>query len=268
MEYLSDCLSTNQLGHLAIGGVDIPSLAKEYGTPLYVMDEDSIRSACRAYQDTLRQYYKGDFLVAYASKAFCSAYIYKIMAEEGMGTDVVSGGELFTAHRAKFPMERVFFHGNNKTDEEIILALSYGVQRFVVDNLEELERLNRIAGSAGKIAHISFRIKPGIDAHTHEFIQTGKIDSKFGVALENGEAMQIIGKAVQMDHVQIHGVHCHIGSQIFELEPFALAVRVMMQFMKEANETWGTEIHELNMGGGFGIRYVASNDPPALSSYS
>ncbi len=265
MEYLSDNLTTNEAGHLALGGADVPALAKEFGTPLYLMDEGSIRRACRAYTDTMRRCYGGEFLIAYASKAFCASYIYKIMMEEGMGADVVSGGELYTAHHAGFPMDRVYFHGNNKTDEEIRLALEYGVRRFVVDNEEELIRLNDLAGEMGKKARIAFRIKPGIDAHTHEFIQTGKIDSKFGVALENGEAMAVIGKAVAMPHVEVCGVHCHIGSQIFELEPFALAARVMMRFIHQANKHWGIKIHELNLGGGFGIRYVESNDPPELS---
>ena len=264
MEYLSENLTTNAAGHLALGGADVPALAKEYGTPLYLMDEGAIRKACRAYTETMRRYYQGDFLIAYASKAFCASYMYRVIAEEGMGADVVSGGELYTAHHAGFPMDRVYFHGNNKTAAEIRLALEYGVCRFVVDNEEELVLLNQIAGEMGKVAQISFRIKPGIDAHTHEFIQTGKIDSKFGVALENGEAMAIIGKAAGMKNVEVKGVHCHIGSQIFELEPFALAAQVMMRFIYQANKHWGINIGELNLGGGFGIRYVESNDPPAL----
>lgn len=264
MEFISDCLGENAQGHLTIGGADVPALAREYGTPLYVMDEDAIRRACRAYTETMSRSYPGKFLIAYASKAFCASCIYKIVEEEGMGADVVSGGELYTARHAGFPMDRVFFHGNNKTPAELKFALECGVRRFVVDNAEELELLNRIAGELNQVAHISFRIKPGIDAHTHDFIKTGKIDSKFGVALETGEAMDIVGRAAQLPHVKVVGVHCHIGSQIFELDPFALAVRVMMQFMADANRQWGLQISELNLGGGFGIKYISSNDPPEL----
>ncbi len=263
MEFISECLRVNGQGHLAVGGADVVALAKQYGTPLYIMDENQIRNTCRALRCAMQEYYGKNFLLAYASKAFCTAAIYKIMNEEGMGADVVSGGELFTAIKAGFPTDKIYFHGNNKTAGEIEYGLQSGVRRFVVDNLEELELLNETALRLNLTADISFRIKPGIEAHTHEFVQTGKIDSKFGVALETGEAMQIIKYARTLKGVRIKGVHCHIGSQIFELEPFKLAVAVMMRFISDVKNELGQDIPELNLGGGFGIKYIKSNDPPS-----
>ena len=221
--FLSSCLSENSEGHLTIGGVDVPALAREYGTPLYIMDEDAIRSTCREYRKAMLRHYGKNFLVAFASKAFCTKYMYKILAEENMGADVVSGGELYTALKAGFPMNRVYFHGNNKTDDEIKLALSSGVGRFVADNTEELSRLNEIAAAEGCVADISFRIKPGVEAHTHEFIKTGQIDSKFGVALINDEAFDFAKTALGLKNIRLVGVHCHIGSQIFDIDPFVHA---------------------------------------------
>ena len=209
--FLSPCLSKNEQGHLTIGGLDVPALAKEYGTPLYLMDENLIRETCRAYNASMKEHYgKDNFLVVFASKAFCAKYMYRILAEEGMGADLVSGGELYTAIQANFPLDRTYFHGNNKTEQEIILALDAGIRRFVVDNREELLKLDALAKERNTVADISFRVKPGIDAHTHDFIQTGQIDSKFGVALENGEVMQIIAEASKLSGVRVVGLHCHI----------------------------------------------------------
>lgn len=262
MEFISECLNVNGRGHLTVGGADVVELAGQYGTPLYIMDENHIRSSCRALRHAMQEYFGENFLLAYASKAFCTGYIYKIMKEEGMGADVVSGGELFTAMSAGFPADRIYFHGNNKTQGELEYGLKCGVRRFVVDNVEELDRLNEAALRLKLTADISFRIKPGIEAHTHEFVQTGKIDSKFGLALETGEAMQVIRYASTLRGVRIRGVHCHIGSQIFELDPFRLAVEVMMGFISSIKNELGLDIEELNLGGGFGIKYIKSNDPP------
>lgn len=259
--FISDSLSTNCSGHLTVGGADVVSLAKKYGTPLYIMDEAKIRRTCREYTDAMHKCYGDNFMVLYASKAFCSKYIYKIIESEGFGADVVSGGELYTAIKAGFPANRISFHGNNKTSDEIALALDSGIREFVVDNTEELEMLNRMAGERGSIANISFRVKPGIDAHTHDFIRTGQIDSKFGVALENNEAFEIIKKALRLSNIKLCGVHCHIGSQIFDSEPFAHAAEVMMAFIAKVKNELGYEIAELNLGGGFGIRYTEKDDP-------
>lgn len=265
--FVSESLSINKKGHLEIGGCDCLDLVKEYGTPLYVMDESLIRKNCRIYRKSMENYYNGNGLVLYASKAFCTMAMCRIAQQEGLGLDVVSGGELYTAIKAGFPMDKIYFHGNNKTEEEITLAIDNNVRRIVVDNKEELYRINRIAEEKGKVQDISFRIKPGIDAHTHDFVQTGQIDSKFGVALENGEAMDIIRLALSLPAVKVVGVHCHIGSQIFELEPFILAAKVMMKFIADVKKELGIEIEELNLGGGYGIKYLPEHDPIEYDKY-
>ena len=262
--FVSDSLSVNSRGHLTIGGADVVSLAEKYGTPLYIMDEDKIRRTCRAYTSALKQCYGDSHTVFYASKAFSAKYIYKIIAEEGLGADVVSGGELYTAIKAGFPADRIHFHGNNKTSSEIELAIKYGIGQFVVDNYEELNLINEIAKRENIVADISFRVKPGIDAHTHDFVKTGQIDSKFGVALENGEAFEIVKKAISLPNIRLCGVHCHIGSQIFDIEPFAHAAEVMMAFVAKIKNELSYEICELNLGGGFGVRYTEADDPKSI----
>ena len=222
-----DHLSINSLGHLTIGGRDTVELAEEYGTPLYVMSEEAIRESCRRYRRSIEEHYGGRGMAAYASKAFCCKAICRVAAEEGMGLDVVSAGELYTACQAGFPMERVIFHGNNKTAGELAMALEYGVGRIVADNLTELRMLEAMA--AGSAAPgVMLRGKPGIDAHTHSFIRTGQIDSKFGFALETGEAMAAAEEAAAAKNLRLLGLHCHIGSQIFDIEPFCHAARVML----------------------------------------
>ena len=253
--------------HLMIGKHDTVELAKKYGTPLYVMDEELIRKNCRTYKQALDKYYNGNGLVLYANKAFCSMYMCKIIAEEGLGADVVSGGELYTAVKAGFPMDKVFFHGNNKTYDELELAVKNNVGHIVCDNIYELEKLNEIAGKYNKVQNILFRIKPGIDAHTHSFVLTGQIDSKFGVALENGEAFEIFKTASKLKNVKIDGVHCHIGSQIFDIEPFCQAAKVMINFIAELKDKLGVEIDLLNLGGGFGIAYTENDDPISYDKY-
>ena len=260
-------LSINSENHLVIGQHDTVELAKIFGTPLYVLDEDLMRDNCRAYKNAIDTYYDGHGLVLFASKALCTMYTGRLVAEEGLGADVVSGGELYTLYKAGFPMEKVFFHGNNKTPDEIELALNCGVGHIVVDNKYELELLNRIANEKNVNQRILFRIKPGIDAHTHDFVKTGQIDSKFGVALENGEAYEIHKLALSMSNIQIDGVHCHIGSQIFDVEPFCEAAKVMIGFIADLYDKLGIKVNILNLGGGFGIKYTATDDPIAPSEY-
>ena len=260
-------LSINSENHLVIGQHDTVELAKKFGTPLYVLDEDLMRDNCRAYKNAIDTYYDGHGLVLFASKALCTMYTGRLVAEEGLGADVVSGGELYTLYKAGFPMEKVFFHGNNKTPDEIELALNCGVGHIVVDNKYELELLNRIANEKNVNQRILFRIKPGIDAHTHDFVKTGQIDSKFGVALENGEAYEIHKLALSMSNIQIDGVHCHIGSQIFDVEPFCEAAKVMIGFIADLYDKLGIKVKILNLGGGFGIKYTATDDPIAPSEY-
>ncbi len=265
--FVSKNLSVNEKGHLTIGGLDTADLAQKYGTPLYVMDEDLLRENCRSFKQSIDRCYGGKGLVCYASKVFCCKEMYRIMMSEDMGLDVVSAGELYTAASVGFPMEKVCFHGNNKTDEELSMALEQNVGRIVVDNIFELERLNRLACERGAKANIMFRIKPGIDAHTHDFVRTGQIDSKFGFALETGEAFEAVKKAISLEHIELSGLHCHIGSQIFDIDPFVLAAEVMMNFIARIRDELGYEIKELDLGGGFGIKYTDADSPVPYDSY-
>lgn len=267
MDFVMSSLSVGDNGNLAIGGVDVAEIAKEYGTPAYIMDENQIRSNCRVYNKAMEEYYGGNGIVLYASKALACKYIYRVMKEENMGIDVVSGGELYTALKSDFPPEKIYFHGNNKTDDELKMALESGVGRIVVDNVFELETLNKMAGEMGVAADIMFRIKPGIDAHTHSFIRTGQIDSKFGVALETGEAEEIIKTASEMPSVNVVGVHCHIGSQIFDLAPFELAAEKMMNFIGDMRDKYNISLRELNLGGGYGIKYTEQDTPIDYDKY-
>lgn len=264
---VSKNLAVNEQGHLTVGGMDTVELAKEYGTPLYVMDEGLIREHCRSFRESMDEYYGGQGLVCYASKAFCCKAMCRIMLEEGLGLDVVSEGELYTALSVGFPPEKLCFHGNNKTDHELSYALENGVGRIIVDNIYELERLNRLAEKTGRTANIMYRIKPGIDAHTHNFIMTGQIDSKFGFALETGEAYEAVKKAIECSHINLVGLHCHIGSQIFDIDPFVKAAEVMLTFIAKIKDELGFEVKELNLGGGFGIRYTEEDAPVAYDRY-
>ena len=265
--FVSENLTVNEKNHLVIGENDTVELAKKYGTPLYVLDEDLIRKNMRVYKNAMDKYYNGNGLVLYANKAFCSLFTMRIAEEEGLGVDVVSGGELYTAIKAKFPMDKVYFHGNNKTVDELKMAVENGVGHIIVDNIYELEALNEIAKEHGIIQNIMFRIKPGVDAHTHSFIQTGQIDSKFGVALENGEAFEIYQKAAEMSNVNPDGLHCHIGSQIFDIEPFETAAEIMMNFAADLKEKLNLTIKKLNLGGGYGIMYTDKDDPVPYDKY-
>lgn len=265
--FVSECLDVNEAGHLTIGGCDTVDLVRQYGTPLYVMDETQIRAHCRAFVQSMKDNYDSHGRVLFASKAFCCKEMCRIIASEDMGLDVVSGGELYTALSAGFPADRIYFHGNNKTDQEIKTALEAGIARFIVDNFPELETIERIAAAMGKTADIMFRIKPGIDAHTHSFIRTGQIDSKFGVALETGEAMQIVKRAIELEHINLCGLHCHIGSQILDVDPFEHAAEVMLKFISDIKAETGFVVRELNLGGGFGIKYLESDNPVAYSEY-
>lgn len=265
--FVSKNLSVNEQNHLVIGKNDAVELAKEFGTPLYVIDEDLLRENCRVYKNAMDKYYGGNGLVLYANKALCTLFTCRVAMEEGLGVDVVSGGELYTAIKAGFPTDKIYFHGNNKTADEIDFAVKNNVGCFIVDNIYELETLNETAKKYGVVQNIMFRIKPGVDAHTHDFIRTGQIDSKFGVALENGEAYEIIEKASKMSNVKVTGVHCHIGSQIFDIAPFAEAADIMMNFIGDLKDKLGLEIEQLNLGGGMGIMYTENDDPVPYDEY-
>ena len=253
---LHEHLDINSQGHLTIGEVDTVELAKKHGTPLYVLDESVIRKQCRTYREAAVRYFGKDALPLYASKALCFTGIYKLAAEEGMGIDCVSGGELYTARAAGFPAERIYFHGNNKTDKDISDAMDMGVGTFVVDNTDELRAVGREAAKRGVSQRILLRITPGIDPHTHRAVITGNVDSKFGNAIVTGQAMEIVKQAIDTEGIDLAGLHCHIGSQIFDIEPFADAAKIMTEFMAQIKQECGYEIKELNLGGGLGVRYT------------
>ena len=261
MNLLYNHLSVNSDGHLAIGGLDTLELAKEYGTPAYIMDEDAIRAMMRTYLNAAHTYFGADALPLYASKALCFTGIYKIAAEEGMGVDCVSGGELYTAKRAGFPAERIYFHGNNKTERDIDDAMDMGVGTFVVDNTDELLSVESHAAARGITQRILLRITPGIDPHTHKAIVTGSVDSKFGSAIETGQAMDIVKLALSQPHIHLSGFHCHIGSQIFDTDPFSEAADIMVKFIASVKAACGIDVEELNLGGGLGVPYTEFDRP-------
>lgn len=267
MQYIMDCLSVNKNGNLEMSGCDLVETAKKFGTPTYVIDEATIRKNCRKYTDSVKKYYNGNGRVIYASKALSCKYMYKLVNEEGLGIDVVSGGEIYTALSAGFPADKIYFHGNNKTPDELEYALENGVGRIMVDNMLELERIDEIAEKLGVEANVILRITPGIDASTHDFVKTGKIDSKFGAALETGAADELVSAAVKLKNICLRGFHCHIGSQIFDFEPFEHAAEVMMNFVADVKEKYGVVTEELDLGGGFGIRYTEDDNPSDLGEY-
>lgn len=261
MKVLTNSYSVNEKGHLILGGADTVELAQKYGTPLYAFDENDIRTNCREFKNAFDKYYSGNARVYYASKAFSCKEIYRIVEDEGLCADVVSGGELYTALSVGFPADKIGFHGNNKTIDELAFALDSGVGRIIVDNLYELHNLEELACAKGKTQKILLRIKPGIDCHTHEYIQTGQIDSKFGFALHNGEAMAAAKTAAEMQNLELIGIHCHIGSQIFETKPFVDAAEIMIGFAKEIERNSGVTLSEINFGGGYGIKYSETDTP-------
>ncbi|MFB6362565.1 diaminopimelate decarboxylase [Paenibacillus elgii] len=264
--YLHGTSKINDRGHLEIGGCDTVDLAERYGTPLYVMDEQLIRQRCREFVQAFRA--TGlRFQVAYASKAFCVMAMCRIVEEEGMSLDVVSDGELYTALEAGFPAERIHFHGNNKTPQELEMAVNAKIGCFVVDNFVELHMLNAIAGEKRQKVNVLLRITPGVDAHTHEYISTGQTDSKFGFDLANGAAEQAVKEASELPNIELLGVHSHIGSQIFEVGGFRLAVDKVADFAVHIREQLGLTFPVINLGGGFGIRYVNGDSPLPVAEY-
>ena len=252
-------LSVNEKGHLTIAGLDAVELVKEYGSPLMVLDENRVRENCRTYINAVKKYLPEGSKPLYAGKAFCFKGLYSIIESEGMGADVVSPGELYVANAAGFPLEYVYFHGNNKTDEDIEFGIKTGIGRFVADNRDELISINRIAGENGKKQRILLRLSPGIDPHTHAKISTGSVDSKFGTAIETGQAIELLEFAMSLENIEVEGFHCHIGSQIFECDPFTDAADIMLKFVADAKSKLGFETKYVNLGGGFGVRYVESH---------
>ena len=254
---------TNQRDHLEIGGCDVVELVKEYGSPLYILDEVSLRTACQQYRDALKQHYQGTSQVLYASKAWSCLAVCAIVGSEGLGIDVVSAGEILTALRAGVASSLIYFHGNNKSVEELSYALESGCT-IVVDNWHELKTLNSLVEDQASKPRIMLRLTPGIECHTHEYIQTGHIDSKFGFDPNEIEAVFAF---LETSNLNCIGIHAHIGSQIFELQPHQDIGGVMVQWFKLAAEKYGLQFSELNIGGGLGIRYVESDDPPSIEDW-
>ena len=256
---LYDNLSINEKGHLVFAGFDTVELAEKFGTPAYVMDEKRIRERCRIYTAAMKECFGNGSFPLFASKALCFKQIYRIMAEEGMGIDLVSSGELYTASEAGFPLERAYLHGNNKTDFDISFAMDKGVGCIICDNADELEVIGREAAKRNVTQKIILRLTPGIDPHTHAKISTGKVDSKFGAAIETGQAEELLTLALSMPDVEVEGFHCHIGSQIFDYAPFCDAAVIMIGFIAEMKKKHGYEAKTLNLGGGMGVPYVESD---------
>ncbi|KOA20800.1 diaminopimelate decarboxylase [Clostridium homopropionicum DSM 5847] len=246
--------------NLNIGGINTIELAKEFGTPLYVMDEELIRSNCKRYYNSFKVN-QGINRVAYAGKAFLTIAMCQIINEEDLCLDVVSGGELYTAYKSEFPMDKIYFHGNNKTLEEIEMGIKLGVGRFVADNFYEIEKIDEIAKKHNRVQKILLRISPGIEAHTHDYIKTAQVDSKFGFTLLENQTLSAVERANMMENIELVGFHCHIGSQIFEIEPYREEVRVMLSLIKEVKDKLNYEIKELDLGGGFGIYYQEGDLP-------
>lgn len=256
----------NKEGHLEVGGMDVVSLAEHYGTPLYIYDVALIRQRARGFKHTFEQL-GVTAQVAYASKAFAAIGMMQLANQEGLSLDVVSGGELYTAMKAGFPAERIHFHGNNKSREELVMAFDYGIGCIVVDNFYELALLESICAERSEKVNILLRVTPGIEAHTHDYILTGQEDSKFGFDLNNGQAEEALQKAMTVDGIEVLGLHCHIGSQIFETTGFKLAADKIISKLSDWKNRLQFESKVLNLGGGFGIRYTAEDEPLEPSKY-
>jgi diaminopimelate decarboxylase len=264
--YFYGTTGVNKNGNLEIGGVDAVSLTKEFGTPLYVYDVALIRERAQGFKQAFEeQNIKAQ--VAYASKAFSTIAMIQLADEEGLSLDVVSGGELYTALAAGFPVERIHFHGNNKSRQELEMALDEGIGCIVVDNFSEIELLKVICLEKNITVNILLRVTPGIEAHTHDYILTGQEDSKFGFDLQNGQAEGALKMVLQCEHFEVLGLHCHIGSQIFETTAFLLAAKKIVEKMVAWNKELAFEAKVLNLGGGFGIRYTKEDEPIPPSQY-
>ena len=257
----------NDRGHLCIGGCDVVDLVREYGTPLYLFDEFTIRYNCREFRSEFGKYYSNTMII-YASKAFLNRALARIMHQEQMGLDVVSGGELSIAHSVGFPLDKVYFHGNNKTLGELNLALDWGVGRIVVDNFYELELLSELAQSKGLEQDILLRLTPGVDPHAHRYTTTGALDSKFGFPMIEGQAEQAVKQAISASNLNLLGFHFHLGSPIVEMNPYEGAIEMVLNFAHRMKTNYRLEIAEFSPGGGFAVRYTVGADEPSIRDYA
>ncbi len=263
-----ETLKINSKGHLEIGGADAVDLARQFGTPLYVYDEAHIRKMMGVYRDVLRKEYGENSLVLYASKAFSCKAIYRVADEENIGVDVVSGGELYTALQAGFPAKKIYMHGNNKLPYELSEALDAKVGCIVADSYSEIDMLDEMASERGINQRILLRINPGVEAHTHAFVQTATTDSKFGFSVQNGEAEKVTEYAMKKKNLRLEGFHCHIGSQIFEKESFVLAAEKCIRFATEMRNKLDFQLQTLNLGGGFGVWYTDEDKKLPADGYA
>ena len=261
-----DTAEVDSQGQLVLGGIRATDLADEYGTPVYVLDEDTLRARCRSFIDEFRKLYPATN-VSYACKAYINPALAKMFQEEGMGFDVVSGGELATAISAGIPMDEVYFHGNNKTPQELTEALEHSIGWVVVDSFHELQLLDRLAGEIGKTQDILVRLSPGVDPHTHVYTTTGTLDSKFGFSIQTGHAAEAIRMGLAAKNLNLRGLHFHLGSPIFELEPYRVATDLVLRFAAEFREE-GLEMQRFSPGGGFAIGYTRDDEPPPVSDYA
>ena len=259
-------ISVSDNGHLLFAGQDTVQLASRYGTPLYLMDEDRIRENCRTYKEAFSRFFGPKAVPLYASKANSFKAIYRIMQEEGMGIDVVSCGEIHTASCAGFDLSKAYFHSNNKTDEDISYAMDKGVGFFVADSFEEVSAIESEASRRGIVQPVLLRLSPGIDPHTYEAVATGRVDSKFGSPIETGQASKIVAFTLEQKHVRLEGFHCHVGSQVFAEDVFERAAVVMLEFIAEMEKTYAFKTAQLDLGGGYGVRYVESD--PSLDVFA
>ena len=260
-------VKVNRHGHLVVGGCDVVNLANEFGTPFYLFDESTIRHKCREFKDEFCKYYP-DTLVVYASKAFLNRALALIFKEEGLGLDVVSGGELSIAHSVDFPVEKIYFHGNNKTPEELNLALDLGVGRIVVDNFHELELLNKLAKERGIKQDILHRLTPGVDPHTHQYTTTGTIESKFGFPLVTGQAEEAVNQALSASNLNLLGFHFHLGSPVSEIQPYELAMELVLRFAQEMGKKFDLNLSEFDIGGGFAVPDALDSKVPTIADYA
>lgn len=263
----SSHFSITEDGSLAMDGLSLTGIGRQFGMPCYVMSAEAIRENCRACMAAMKHSFGDRFRVSYASKALCAGFMYRILQQEGLCADVVSAGELYTALKAGFPAEKLHFNGNNKTPEEIEFALDKGVGAFVIDSHGEIGLLEQGSARRGKKTPVYIRVKPGVEAHTHAYISTGQNDSKFGFGICDGAAMAAVRSVLACPHLELRGLHCHIGSQIFVSEPFRLAASVMVEFMDAVRTATGVTLPDLILGGGFGIRYMPEDCPPPVSEF-
>lgn len=241
---------------LYFADVKVTDLAKKYGTPLYIMDENKIRQKVNAYKNALKKYFGDDALTLYASKACSFKYIYKIMSEENIGIDIVSSGELYTAKAAGFNLANAYFHSNNKTDFDIKYGIENKVGYFVADNIEEINLIDEECKRLNTVQKVLLRVTPGIDTHTYEADKTGKVDSKFGTAIETGQAIEMVGNILKLNNIELCGFHCHVGSQVFEEDVYERTAVIMIKFFADVKEKYGFEAKIFDIGGGLGVRYI------------